>query len=107
MTTATRIRLRSGDREALEAVVERITGVFRRKGAEFKGPHSDSPERVRAPLYARLDGDPDTRYPDWSYSVYQRRLELRGHDALARDILEWDFPSSVKVEVTVEQFTSG
>lgn len=107
MTTVTRIRLRSGDREALEAVVERITQVCRRKGAEFKGPHSDSPEQVRATLYARLDGDPDTRYPDWSYSVYQRRLELRGHEDLARDLLAWEFPPSVKVEVAVEQIQSG
>ena len=107
MTTVTRIRLRSGDRDALETVVERITEVCRRKGAEFKGPHSDSPEQVRAPIYARLDGDPASRYPDWSYPVYQRRLELRGHEELARDLLEWDFPPSVKVEVTVEQISSG
>lgn len=93
--------------DALETVVERITQVCRRKGAEFKGPHSDSPEQVDAPLYARLDGDSDVRYPDWSYSVYQRRLELRGHEEVARDILKWDFPQSVKVEVTVEQFQSG
>lgn len=107
MTTVTRIRLRSGDREALEAVVARITRTCRRKGAEFKGPHSDSPEGFEVPLYQRLDGDPDTHFDTWSYTVFQRRLELRGYEELARNLLEWDFPPSVRVEATVEQIQSG
>jgi ribosomal protein S10 len=107
MTTVTRIRLRSGDREALESVVGKIKRRCRRKGAEFRGPHSDTPEDFRVPLYRRLDGDPGATDDPWHYTVFQRRIELRGHEALARDILGWDFPDQVKVEAAVEQIQSG
>lgn len=107
MTTVTRIRLRSGDRDTLEAVVGSIKQTCRRKGAELKGPHTDTPAEYNVPLYRRLDGDPDSRHPDWSYTVFQRRIELRGHEELARDILKADYPSSIQIEATVEQFTSG
>jgi ribosomal protein S10 len=107
MTTVTRIRLRSGDRETLESVVGQIKARCRRKGAEFKGPHSDSPETVEVSLYKRLDGDPGATYPAWSQTIFQRRVELRGHEELAREILEREYPRSVKVEATVEQIQSG
>lgn len=107
MTTVTRIRLRSGDRDVLESVVASIKETCRRKGAELKGPHSDSPVEYQVPLYRRLDGDPGATYPRWSHTVFQRRLELRGHDELARSILGWDFPDSIKVEAEVEQIKSG
>lgn len=107
MTTVTRIRLRSGDRDVLESVVGSIKETCRRKGAELKGPHSDSPVEYRVPLYRRLDGDPSATFPSWSHTVFQRRFELRGHEELARAILEWDFPPSVRVEAQVEQIQSG
>lgn len=107
MTTVTRIRLQSGDREALESVVGDIKATCRRKGAELKGPHTDSPVDYHVPLYKRLDGDRTARYDHWSHTVFQRRFEIRGHEEVARTILEWDFPQSVKVEAAVEQIKSG
>lgn len=102
MTVVTQIRLQSGDRETLEAVVEKIKSTCRRKGAEVKGPHTDSPSEYRVPLYRRLDGDDAATYPDWTHTVFQRRFQLRGYEDLVRDILEWEFPDSVRVEATVE-----
>ncbi|MFB6267897.1 MAG: 30S ribosomal protein S10 [Halodesulfurarchaeum sp.] len=103
MTFVTRISLRSGDREALETAVTDIAETCRRKGAELKGPHSDSPSEYRVPLYGRLDGDPSSRFDEWKYTVFQRRFELRGHDDLARQLLEREFPNAVRIEVEVEQ----
>lgn len=102
MTVVTRIRLRSGDREVLESIVADVKSACRRKGAEVKGPHSDSPIEYRVPLYRRLDGDEDATYPAWSHTVFQRRFELRGYEDLVRDVLAWDFPESIRVEAMVE-----
>lgn len=102
MTVVTRIRLRSGDRAALDSVVDDIDAACQRKGAEFRGPHTDSPQDYRVPLYRRLDGDDSATYPAWSYTVFQRRFQLRGYEDLVREIIAWDFPDSVRVEATVE-----
>lgn len=103
MTFVTKLTLRSGDRAALDAVVSEIKETCRRKGAEFKGPHSDSPDTHRPTLYTRLDGDDDATATSWKYTVYRRRMELHGHDELARKVLEWEFPQSVHVEAAVER----
>lgn len=103
MTFVTKLTLRSGDRAALDGVVSEIKETCRRKGAEFKGPHSDSPTQHRLRQYKRLDGDQTAQFDGWNYSVYRRRMELYGHDGLARKVLEWDFPSSVHVEAEVER----
>ena len=102
MTVVTRIRLRSGDRETLDSVVDDIKTACQRKGAEVRGPHTDSPQEYRVPLYQRLDGDESYTYPAWSYTVFQRRFELRGYQELVRELLGREFPASVRVEVTVE-----
>lgn len=106
MTFVTKLTLRSGDRVALDDVVSQIKEASRRKGAEFKGPHSDSPETHQLTQYARLDGDEDAPVSPWNYTVYSRRMELYGHDDLARKVLEWDFPSSVYIEAEVQHVRS-
>lgn len=101
MTVVTRFAFKSGDREALDAVVGDIVERSKRKGAEIKGPHQDPPEDYEVSLYSRLDGvegDQET----WSYTVFQRRIELRGHDGLAREFLARDYPDSIQVEAEVE-----
>ncbi|MFB6110011.1 MAG: 30S ribosomal protein S10 [Halodesulfurarchaeum sp.] len=103
MTPVLHITLKSGDRETLESVAEEIKQTCLRKGAELKGPHSDAPSEYRVPLYQRLDGDESARYPDWDYTVYQRRLELRGREEVGRQVLEWDYPESIRVEATVDR----
>lgn len=106
MTFVTKLTLRSGDRAALDGVVSEIKEISRRKGAEFKGPHSDSPDTHRLKQYARLDGDEAASHPPWNYTVYSRRMELYGHDDLARQVVDWDFPASVYVEAEVKQVRS-
>lgn len=103
MTFVTKLSLESGDRAALDGVVSDIKDTCRRKGAEMKGPHSDAPAKLRVPLYARLGGDTDETTGTWTYTVYRRRIELYGHDDLARAIMESEFPDSVHVEAELEQ----
>lgn len=103
MTFVTKLSLKSGDRAALDGVVSDIKATCRRKGAEMKGPHSDSPDEQSVPLYSGLGGRDDEKTGAWHYTVYRRRIELYGHDDLARDIMERDFPDSVHVEAELEQ----
>ena len=103
MTTVLHLTLKSGDRSVLESVVDSVKDACLRKGAELKGPHSDAPSEYRVPLYERLDGTAGRQYDDWSYTVYKRRFELRGRDEVARTVLEWDYPNSVRVEATVDR----
>ena len=101
MTVVTRISFTSGDRAALDAVVGDIVETARRKGAELKGPHQDPPEDLDVALYRRLDGEASATLESWSYTVFQRRVELHGHDELAREFLHRDYPDSIKVEAEV------
>jgi ribosomal protein S10 len=101
MTFVTKLRLRSGDREVLDRVVEDIRSTAERKGAELKGPHSRPPDRLQVPQYKSLEAVAE--YPGWDYTVYARDLEIVGHDDLARRIAGRDFPSSIHVEVEVER----
>ncbi|MFP4530116.1 MAG: 30S ribosomal protein S10 [Halodesulfurarchaeum sp.] len=103
MTTILHLTLKSGDRSVLKSVVGDVKDACHRKGAELKGPHSDAPTDYRVPLYRRLDGDSAAQFDDWAYTVYQRRFELRGRDEVAREILEWDYPASIRVEATVDR----
>lgn len=101
MTFVTKLRLQSGDRPALDRVVDDIRSTCRRKGAEMKGPHSNPPASHRVPQYKRLDADGE--YPPWKYTVYERELEIHGHDDIARDVAQQSFPESIHVEVEVER----
>jgi len=102
MTFVTRLTLESGDRDALDDVVGDICEAVRRKGAEFKGPHSDTPSQRFVPLYERLDGLGETA-DSWHYTVYRRRLEIRGADELVRAVVSGDFPDSVHVSADIER----
>lgn len=103
MTFVTTLTLQSGDRAALDGVVEDIREVARRKGARLKGPHAEAPTEHHVRQYRRLNGDESRRYADWVYSVYTRRVEFVGSDALPRRVLNEGFPDSVHVEVEIEQ----
>jgi ribosomal protein S10 len=104
MSFVTRLTLESGDRAALDSVVDDIRKTVSRKGAKMKGPHSDPPAQMRVPLQKSVGTD--DAFGNWQYTVYKRTVELVGHDDLARAIADWDFPSSVHVEVEVENVRS-
>ncbi len=101
MPFVTKLRLQSGDRDALDAVVTDITETATRKGAELNGPHAKPPTELRVPQYRRADSD-DT-FEAWSYTVYTRTVEIVGHDAVARDVAGRSFPDSVHLSAEVEQ----
>lgn len=101
MTFVTKLTFTSGDRDALERVVRDIRDSVRRKGAELKGPHSDTPTTYHVSQYKSLDGENGT-YGNWKYTVYQRRLEIRGHDDIARNVMERDLPDSIRLEADIE-----
>jgi len=107
MTIVTRMTLRSGDRAALDSVVEDIQETAQRKGAELKGPHSEPPENLRVSQPKTLAGGGHAAFDDWNYTVYTRRLELRDHEELARSLMEWEYPASVRIEAEVKQISSA
>jgi ribosomal protein S10 len=106
MSFVTRLTLQSGDRAALDAVVEEIREIVSRKGAEMKGPHSAPPEHLRVPQHKRLSSDELPSFGNWKYTVYRREIEIIGHDEVARKVAGTEFPASIHVEVEVEQIRS-
>lgn len=103
MTFVTTLRLESGDRRALDSVVEEIRSEAQRKGAEFKGPHTPPPEEITVSLYGRLEnGD---AYDDWTYPVYTRTVEIVGHDEFAGNVARRAFPDQVHVAADVRSVT--
>lgn len=105
MPFVTTLRLRSGDRDVLDEVVASIKQAATRKGVEFRGPHTSTPESYRVPLYRRLTGS-GGHYPPWEYTVYERVLELSGHDESVRRLAGREFPRGVRLELSVEQVRS-
>jgi ribosomal protein S10 len=101
MPFVTKLELRSGDRAALDGVVDDIKATAERKGAELKGPHPMPPTNVRAPQYKRVEAD--TAFDAWEYTVYTRTIEIVGHDEFARAVTEWSYPDSVHVTAEIEQ----
>jgi ribosomal protein S10 len=104
MPFVTTLSLRSGDRTALDAVVEDVRETARRKGIELKGPHTDPPIQCSAPLHWRIDAE--LAFDHWEYSVYERRIRIVGHEETAREIAGAERPDSVRIEVDVEQVRS-
>lgn len=102
MTFVTTLTLQSGDRAALDDVVDDIAAFVERKGAELRGPHPRSPETLRVPQYKRL-AEGGGEFDAWSYTVYTRTMEIVGHDAVARRVAGWSFPTGVHVEAEVER----
>lgn len=103
MTFVTKIRLQSGNRPALERIVDEIRTTAERKGAELRGPHSAPPEDITVPQYKTTDGDESRHFRSWEYTVYTRQLEIVGHNDVARKISEFDFPKGVHIEMELEQ----
>jgi small subunit ribosomal protein S10 len=102
MTVRTKLTLQSGDRAALDGVVEQVRETARRKGADFRGPFDDPPESHAVPIYRQAGGD-DRVWDTWEYTVYQRRIEVDGHDDIAETVLSREFPDSVRVQIEMEQ----
>ncbi len=101
MPFVTKLRLQSGDREALEAVVTDIKQLATQKGAELKGPHPKPPTDLRVPQYKRADVEQTFEF--WTYTVYTRTIEIVGHEAFTGTITGWEFPDSVHVSAEIEQ----
>mgnify|MGYP000311727518 FL=1 len=101
MTYVTKLRLESGDREQLDAVVTDLKQTVERKGGECKGPHAAPSASVRVPLFDRVDaGEPFTL---WDQPVYGRRLEIYGNERIVGELTERRFPDSIHVEVEIDQ----
>lgn len=105
MPFVTTVSLQSGDRAALDAVVEEVRETARRKGIELKGPHTAPAIERHAPLYWELQGD--SPFGTWDYAVYERTIRIVGHQEIARQIAGREFPESVRVEVDVERARSA
>jgi ribosomal protein S10 len=101
MPFVTKLRLQSGDVDALDGVVTDIKETAERKGAELKGPHPKPPERLRVPLRKRVEGA--GTFEDWEYTVYTRTIEIVGHDEFAREVAERRYPDSIHVTAEIEQ----
>lgn len=106
MPFITTLELTSGDRDALDRVVENIKETAARKGVEFGGPHPGRPRDQRAPQSKRLSTT-GGRFADWTYTVYSRTIEIVGHDEFARNVAGSDFPASIHVEVEIDQVRSA
>jgi len=104
MPFVTTLSLQSGDRAALDAVVENIRETARRKGVELKGPHTHPPVECSAPLY--WGPDAGTSFGAWEYPVYERTLRIVGREEIAREIAGIERPDSVRMKVGVERVRS-
>lgn len=104
MPFVTTLTLQSGDRTALESVVTEIRESATRKGVELKGPQTPPPITCRAPLFWDLQGEQSAG--TWEFSVYERTMQIVGHQEIARRFAGWDLPDSVRAEVEVDQVRS-
>jgi len=102
VTFVTKLRFRSGNRAVLETVVDDLKRLLGRKGAEYKGPHSDPPTEYRVPQYRGLSAD-GGEFDPWRYTVYSRRLEIRGSAHIAREVGHMEFHDEVRVEIEVDR----
>ncbi|WP_458184927.1 30S ribosomal protein S10 [Haladaptatus sp. NG-WS-4] len=102
MTFITKILLQSGNRPVLDKVVSEIRSMVERKGAELRGPHSDPPERKRVPQYKTLSGDESKQFRSWEYTVYTRKMEIIGHNDVARRLTDMEFPPGIRVEIELD-----
>ena len=105
MPFVTTLTLQSGDRAVLERVVGDIKSRAERKGVELRGPHAESPAEKSVPQTKRLSAHGE-RYGPWHYTVYERWIEIIGHDEFARDVAEREFPPGVHIDVDVERVSA-
>jgi len=105
MPFVTTLTFQSGDRAVLERVVGEIKSRAERKGVELRGPHAESPADVSVPQAKRLDAD-GRSFEYWAYTVYERRMEVVGHDEFAREVTERDLPDGIHIDVDVERVSA-
>ena len=105
MPFVTKLRLTSGDRGALDRVVDDIKSSAARKGVELNGPHPDPPAERRVPQSKHLSAD-GGRFEDWTYTVYARSIEIVGHDEFARSVAD-RFPAGIHAEIEIDQVRSA
>ena len=105
MPFVTTLTLQSGDRDVLERVVGGIKHRAERKGVELRGPHAESPVDISVPQSKRLTDD-DRSFRHWQYTVYERRMEVVGHDEFARDVAGQAFPDVIHVDIDVEKVSA-
>ncbi len=105
MPFVTTLTLQSGDRDVLERVVGDIKSRAERKGVELRGPHAESPFDISVPQSRRLD-DCGRSFRSWQYTVYERRMEIVGHDDFARDVASREFPDGIHLDVDVERVST-
>lgn len=105
MPFVTTLTIQSGDRDVLERVVGDIKRRAERKGVELRGPHAESPVDVSVPQSKRLDST-DRSFRYWTYTVYERRMEIIGHDDFARDVAGRSFPEGIRLDVDVERVSA-
>jgi ribosomal protein S10 len=102
MPFVTRLTLKSGDGDRLDAVVADIKDRAERKGVELKGPHPKPPSKHAVALHKGLpeSGTFDT----WDYTVYTRLIEIVGHDDFARAVAAREYPDQIHISADIEQF---
>ena len=105
MPFVTTMTLQSGDRDVLERVVGDIKSRAERKGVELRGPHAETPADKSVPQSKRLSAA-GPRYRPWRYTVYERRMEIVGHDEFAREVAEQEFPRGIHLDVDVERVSA-
>lgn len=105
MPFVTTLTLQSGDRDVLERVARGIKRRAERKGVELRGPHAESPVDVSVPQAKRLDADGGS-FGSWQYTVYERRMEVVGHDEFARNVASRERPEGVHLDVDVERVST-
>lgn len=105
MPFVTTLTLQSGDRDVLERVVGGIKHRAERKGVELRGPHAESPVDISVPQSKRLTAD-GRSFRHWQYTVYERRMEVVGHDDFAREVAGQAFPEGIHIDVDVERVSA-
>lgn len=105
MPFVTTLTLQSGDRAVLERVVGDIKARAERKGVELRGPHAETPAEKSVPQSKRLAAHGE-RFGSWRYTVYERRMEIVGHDEFARDVAGQEFPPGIHIDVDVERVSA-
>jgi small subunit ribosomal protein S10 len=104
MPFVTKLTFRSGDRRLLEETVTDLKERAERKGVELKGPHPKPPADYAVPQQRTLSPEGDS-FGSWRYTVYERTLEVVGHDGFARDLSTESYPTAIHLEAEVEQIT--
>lgn len=105
MPFVTTLTLQSGDRDVLDRVVGDVKRRAERKGVELRGPHAESPVDISVPQSKRLDADGGS-FGNWQYTVYERRMEIVGHDEFARDVTDRGVPRGVHLDVDIERVST-